>query len=610
MEEDYQKRIRNFCIVAHIDHGKSTLADRLLELTGTIPKEKMREQFLDRMELERERGITIKMQPVRMAWKQDDKEYILNLIDTPGHVDFGYEVSRALAAVEGAVLLVDATKGVQAQTLSNLHLARSQGLVIIPVINKIDMASARPEEVKDETARLFEISPEEVLEVSAKEGKGVEELLRRVVEHIPPPRSYKSGLDADRGGTLRALVFDSVFDPYKGIIAHIRVFGGVLKKNNPLILVNQGIEAEALEVGVFIPDFSPRAQLQEGEIGYVATGIKEAEKIRVGETITVGNIKEHREIEPLSGYREPKPMVFVSFFTEQGEDYELLRDALRKLKLQDASLSFEDEYSPALGRGYRCGFLGLLHLDIVSERLKREFGLKLVITSPTVLYRVKIEGRDNAITVRSPQELPENKKYTTHEPWTKMEILVPAEYLGKVQELLNDIRGEFGEVGYLGKDKLVVTHYAPLSEIISGFFDRLKGVSSGYASLNYEILSEFREAPLGKLDILLAGEKIEAFSMIAHESRAYREGKRLVERLKDVLPPQHFAVTIQATFGGRIVAREDKKALRKDVIAGLYGGDYSRKRKLLEKQKKGKKKMKAMGKVNIPSEVFLEVLKR
>lgn len=609
MDEDYQKRIRNFCIVAHIDHGKSTLADRLLELTGTIPKEKMREQFLDRMELERERGITIKMQPVRMAWNEDGKEYVLNLIDTPGHVDFGYEVSRALAAVEGAVLLVDATKGVQAQTLSNLHLARSQGLVIIPVINKIDMTNARPEEVKEEIAHLLEISPEEVLEVSAKEGRGVEKLIRRVRERIPPPRPHTSGSRA-RGVMLRALVFDSVFDPYKGIIAHIRVFEGTLKKNNPLILVNQGIQAEALEVGVFIPDFSPRMELQEGEIGYVATGIKEAEKIRVGETITVGNIKERGGIEPLSGYREPKPMVFVSFFTEQGEDYELLRDALRKLKLQDASLSFEDEYSPALGRGYRCGFLGLLHLDIISERLKREFGLKLVITSPTVLYGIKIEGSDNEITIRSPQELPEQRKYTTREPWAKMEILVPAEYLGKVQELLNDIRGEFGEVGYLGKDKLVVTHYAPLSEIISGFFDRLKGVSSGYASLNYEVLPEFRDAPLGKLEILLAGEKIEAFSMIAHESRAYREGKRLVERLKEVLPPQHFVVTIQATFGGRIIVREDKKALRKDVIAGLYGGDYSRKRKLLEKQKKGKKKMKAMGKVNIPSEVFLEVLKR
>ncbi len=588
-----QKNIRNFCIISHIDHGKSTLADRFLELTGTVEKRKMREQYLDQMELERERGITIKMQPVRMQYG----DYILNLIDTPGHVDFSYEVSRALAAVEGAVLLVDATKGIQAQTLTNLHFAQDQKLTIIPVVNKIDLPNARVEETKKEIAELLKIDSGEILEISAKEGTGVEELLRHVIEKIPAPLSF-----SEAQGTSRALIFDSKFDSFKGVVAHVRVFDGEIEKGAKIQLVNQHVEAEVLEIGIFKPELAPTEKLQAGEMGYIATGIKEADKVRVGETIAEG------EVEPLSGYKEPKPMVFASFFPEDADEYADLKDAFKKLKLQDASLFFEDEYSQALGRGFRCGFLGLLHMEIISERLKREFSLNLVITSPTVSYRIKKQGEGKETVVYAPSDLPRDKAYEISEPWAKLEIITPPDYLGKVMDLLNEIRGEFGETSYMGEEKNLLIHRAPLQEIITGFFDKLKSVSSGYASMNYSF-EDWREADLDELEILVAGEKIESLSQIVVAKDAHKTGKRIVERLKETLPRENFAVSLQARFRGNIIARADLKALRKDVTAGLYGGDYTRKRKLLEKQKKGKKKMRGLGKVRIPPEVFLKILR-
>lgn len=595
--DDYQKHIRNFCIISHIDHGKSTLADRFLELTGTVEKRKMRAQYLDIMELERERGITIKMQPVRMAYTLNAMPYTLNLIDTPGHVDFSYEVSRALAAVEGAILLVDATKGVQAQTLSNLHFTQDQNLVVVPAVNKIDLPNARIEETKKEIANLLKIDSSEILEISAKEGRGIEELLERIIEKIPPPQTSSGAREE-----ARALIFDSKFDSFKGVVAHVRIFDGEIKRGDRIKLINQNIEVEVLEIGTFKPELSPAEMLRAGEMGYIATGIKEADRVRVGETIAVGDAK------PLPGYKEVIPMVFASFYPEDADQYNDFKDALKKLKLQDASLFFEDEYSPALGRGFRCGFLGLLHMEIVSERLKREFNLDLVITSPTVSY--KITSSDGSeITVYTPSDLPKERNYTIKEPWAKLEIITPSSYLGKVMDLLNEIRGEFGGTNYLGEEKIFLTHRAPLQEIITGFFDKLKSASSGYASMNYSLL-DFREADLDDLEVLVAGEKIESLSQVVFAPDAYRVGKRIVEKLKETLPRENFAVSLQAKFRGNIIAREDLKALRKDVTAKLYGGDYTRKRKLLEKQKKGKKKMRASGRVRIPVEVFLELLKR
>ena len=595
--ENYQKNIRNFCIIAHIDHGKSTLADRLLELTGTIEKRKMREQYLDQMELERERGITIKMQPVRMHYTPNATPYILNLIDTPGHVDFTYEVSRALAAVEGAILLVDATKGIQAQTLSNLHLAQSQKFVIIPVVNKIDLANARVKETKEEMARLLSCAFEDILEISSKTGAGVERVLTRIVEKIPfPPISLENH------GIARALVFDSKFDPFKGVVAHVRVFEGEIRPHEKIMLLNRGIEAEVLELGIFKPELSPQVILREGEIGYIATGIKEAEKVRVGETIAKGSVA------PLVGYKEPSHMVFASFYPEDADEYNDLTDAFKQLKLQDASIMFENEYSSAFGRGYRCGFLGLLHMEIISERLKREFGLLLVITSPTVLYKLKKQdGSESA--VYTPRDLPKERMYRMSEPWARLEIITPRGYLGKVMELLREVRGEFGETNSLGEDRLVVVYRAPLQEIITGFFDKLKSASSGYASMSYA-LENWREADLDEMEILVAGEKAESLSQIVFALEASRIGRKVVEKLKEALPQRNFAVALQARFRGKIIAREDLKALRKDVTAKLYGGDYTRKRKLLEKQKKGKKKMRAIGKVAIPADVFLKLLRR
>lgn len=640
--DNHQNHIRNFCIISHIDHGKSTLADRFLELTGTVAKHKMREQYLDQMDLERERGITIKMQPVRMAYRLHrtdterdteqtrefrtvpcgtreagvqygsvlNSEFILNLIDTPGHVDFSYEVSRALAAVEGAILLVDATRGVQAQTITNLHFAQDQNLVIIPVVNKIDLQNARIEETKKEIAELLKIDPEEILAISAKNGIGIDGLLQRVVEKIPSPTRKLTADSREQKTVSRALVFDSKFDPFKGVIAYVRVFEGEIRSGEKVKLVNQNISAEVLELGILKPEFSQTDVLGAGEIGYIATGIKEAEKMRVGETIGKCQVSGTScQVKALPGYKESKPMVFASFYPEDADDYVNLRDAFKKLKLQDASLFFEDEYSSALGRGFRCGFLGILHMEIISERLKREFGLDLVITSPTVRYKIKEIENEKETIIYTPSDLPREHNYKIFEPWAKLEIIAPPDYLGKVMDLLNDVRGEFGETNYLGAEKIIVIHHAPLQEIIAGFFDKLKSVSSGYASMNY-IFEDWREADLDELEILVAGEKIENLNQVVFAPDAYKVGKSLLEKLKEFLPRQSFAVSLQARFRGKIIARKDLKALRKDVIAGLYGGDYTRKRKLLEKQKKGKKKMRALGRIKIPAEVFLKILRR
>lgn len=565
-----QGNIRNFVIISHIDHGKSTLADRFLEITNTVDKRKMQPQYLDRMALERERGITIKMQPVRM----ERKDYILNLIDTPGHVDFSYEVSRSLAAVEGAILLVDATKGVQAQTIANLDMAQKQKLKIIPAINKIDVANNEQVEVtKKELANLLKIEEQEIFLISAKTGDGIEQLLETIIKNIPVPNGEKF---------FRALIFDSEYDFYKGVIAYIRVVDGNIKKGDKIYLIGSKTNSEAIEVGYFKPEMNSCNELKTGEIGYIATGLKDIERCRVGDTISKS------KIEPLKGYQEPQPMVFASFYPVDSDNHDELKDGLGKLKLNDASLTFEAESSEGLGRGFRCGFLGMLHLEIISERLKRDYDLDLIITSPSVIY----EFSDKKI----------------QEPWIELEIITPNNYLGPTMKLLETLRGEYKDTKQLGYDKLILRFETPLSEIIRGFYDKLKSVTSGYGSMSYKLIG-YREGDLVKLDILLAGEKVEAFSKIVPKERAYNEGRKLTKLLKEIIPPQLFTVSIQAAIGGKIIARETKRALRKDVTGYLYGGDYTRKKKLLEKQKKGKKKMAKFGKVNLSSEVFLKVLK-
>jgi GTP-binding protein LepA len=550
------KNIRNFVIISHIDHGKSTLADRFLEITGTIEKRKMQPQYLDRMALERERGITIKMQPVRMEWRG----YILNLIDTPGHVDFSYEVSRSLAAVEGAVLLVDATQGIQAQTLTNLELAKKQGLKIIPVINKIDLATADVEKTKQEIETLLET--DDILLISAKIGQGVEKVLEKIIKDVPAPGELNK--------SFQALIFDSEYDPYKGVIVYVRIFNGQIKKGDKIKLVQSKAESEAIETGYFKPELKPSQELKAGEIGYIATGLKDIEKCRVGDTIGTKSLK---------GYKEPQPVVFASFYPSsssgqvQKDDYDLLKQALGKLKLNDASLSYSLESSKALGRGFKCGFLGMLHLEIISERLKRDYNLDLVITSPSVVY-----GEQS-------------------EPWIEMEIITPDKYLGQINKLLSNFSGKFKDSKWLTKEKIIVK-----------FHDKLKNVSSGYASMSYNLI-DYQDANLVNLDIFINKEKIEAFSKIVKKEDSYKEGKRIVKLLKENLPAYQWAIPIQASIGGKIIARETKKASRKDVTAPLYGGDYTRKKKLLEKQKKGKKKLAQFGKISIPSEVFLKVLK-
>ena len=585
-------QIRNFSIISHVNHGKSTLADRFLEITQTIPKEKMREQFLNLMDLEREKGITIKMQPVRM----DYKGYVLNLIDTPGHVDFNYEVSRSLAAVEGAILLVEATKGIQAQTIANLELAKKQNLVIIPAVNKIDSPQARIKETKEELAHLLNIKNEEIFSISAKNGTNVEQLLTAVIEKIPSPKGQLEK-------PFRALIFGSKYDSFQGVIAYVRVMDGSIKSKEKIHLIQSGTPGEAKEIGYFKPELKMAEELNAGEIGYIATGIKEPGKVRVGDTIA-----KTQDVESLPGYEEPKPMVFASLYPENPEDFDLLKDALGKLKLKDASLTFELESQDTLGRGFRCGFLGSLHAEIVSERLRREFGLNLVISRPCVVYRI-IDQKNKELFIFSPSTWPpETEIKEIQEPWAKLEVITPQEYLGQLMELLKNLNGTFIKNDYFSSGKTVLVYEVPLREIIIGFYDNLKGVTQGFASMNYKILG-YRPGELVKLEILVAGKKEEAFSKIVRKEEAFNEGKKLVQKLKEILPAQLFAVSLQAVVSGKILARETIGAKRRDVIAPLYGGDYTRKRKLLEKQKKGKKKLEGRAKIQIPPQVFLEMIK-
>ncbi len=608
------KNIRNFCIIAHIDHGKSTLSDRMLEMTGTVEARKMKEQLLDTMDLERERGITIKMQPVRMNYQPlrpdygtpplntGEGEYILNLIDTPGHVDFGYEVSRSLAAVDGAVLLVDATKGVQAQTLANLYQALEHNLEIIPVVNKIDLPNANAPKVKKEIMHLLGCAEEEILEVSGKTGVGVPELLERIVKIIPAPIG-------DPAKPLRALIFDSKYDTYKGVLAYVRIFDGEIGADEKIRMMIGQTDSDVIEVGNFKPQLVKAEKLTAGEIGYIATGLKSVEHCRVGDTITNFKIK-NSVVEPLPGYKEVQPMVYASFYPVEGDDYNFMRDALDKLKLNDAAFVFEPESNTALGRGFRCGFLGLLHLEIIQSRLEREFEISPTITSPSVVYEIKLKDKPGRIKVYSPSEFPDPSVIEeVYEPFVKLEIVSPSSYLGAIMEVMGNTRAEYRDTEYLDAERMIIKFSCPLTDVVTNLHDDLKSASSGYASMNYEI-EDYRAYDLIKLDFLVADEKVDAFSRIVPRENAHGEGKRIVEKLKDVIPRQNFQIALQATIGAKIIARETIKAFRKDVTSGLYGGDITRKRKLLEKQKKGKKKMKTIGRVNIPSTAFLSVLKK
>lgn len=606
-----QKNIRNFCIIAHIDHGKSTLADRLLEMTGTVEKRKMKEQLLDQMDLERERGITIKLQPARMVYKplpnpllgkeREDNEYILNLIDTPGHVDFGYEVSRSLAAVEGAVLLVDATKGVQAQTLSNLYQAIEQGLEIIPVVNKVDLPNANIPKTKKEIIHILGCKEDEILEASGKTGLGVENILQAIVEKVPAPKG-------DLEKPLRALIFDSKYDTYKGVLAYSRIVDGQIKREDEILMMQNQEESAVVEVGYFKPGLSPTDILVAGDIGYIATGLKSVEHCRVGDTITLKNGKNLTS--SLPGYKEVKPMVYAGLYPLEGDTYNLMRDALEKLKLNDAAFVFEPESNLALGKGFRCGFLGLLHLEIVKERLEREFNFSPTITTPSVVYELKFKNRNEITKIYSASQMPDPSFVEEiYEPYVKLDIITPATYLGSIMELMNSLRSSYVNTEYIDQERIILTFEVPLMDIIVNFHDDLKSVSSGYASMSYDIIG-YRKSDLVRLDILLAGEAVEALARIVPKSRAFSEGKRIVEKLKDAIPRQNFVIPVQAALGGKIIARETVRPYRKDVTSGLYGGDVTRKNKLLDKQKKGKKKMKNIGKVQVPSEAYLAVLKR
>ncbi len=592
--------IRNFCIIAHIDHGKSTLADRFLDVTATVEARKMQDQLLDQMDLERERGITIKLQPVRMRYAhRSGTVYTLNLIDTPGHVDFQYEVSRSLAAVEGAILLVDASQGVQAQTLSNLYAALEQDLTIIPVLNKIDLPNADPERVAAEIMHIIGCEREEILAVSGKTGEGVPALLDAVVERIAPPQGVADA-------PLRALVFDSVYDPYKGVVAYIRIVDGAVRAGTKIRMMATKEESAVVEYGVLTPAYAPQDTLTVGMIGYVATGFKSVAECRVGDTMTDATAP---ATTPLDGYRTVRPMVYASFYPVDGGAYNVMRDALGKLALNDAAFVFEPESNSALGRGFRCGFLGLLHLEIIQERLKREFDITPTITAPSVVYTVrKTDG--TTVKVYAPTDLPDPSVIASiAEPYVTLEIIVPAQYLGNVMELMGRTRATYKATQYIDQDRAQLTFDAPLADVIVDLHDKLKSVSSGYASMNYEVSGE-REGNLVKLDVLVAGEKVDAFARIVPRAQAQQEGKAIVRKLKEVLPRQNFAIALQAAIGGTIVARETISAFRKDVTAKLYGGDVTRKRKLLEKQKKGKKRMQATGRVAIPPKAFLAVMRR
>jgi GTP-binding protein LepA len=594
-----QAHIRNFCIIAHIDHGKSTLADRLLEFTGTVSKRELMEQTLDQMELEREKGITIKAQAVRMRYTAlDGEEYELNLIDTPGHVDFTYEVSRSLAACEGALLVIDATQGIEAQTLANLYLALEADLSIIPVINKIDLPSAEPEKVRQEVEDVIGIPKEECILASAKEGTGTQDILEAIVKQVQPPKG-----EVDQ--PLRALVFDSHYDAYKGVIAYVRIVDGQLHQDERVVMMATGSTTDILEAGYFHPRLISAGQLTTGEVGYIATGFKNVKDCRVGDTVTLPSALAH--VEPLSGYQPAKPMVFAGLYPVEGNDYPLLRDALDRLKLNDASLFYEPETSGALGFGFRCGFLGLLHMEIIQERLEREYNLDILATAPSVAYLVtKTDGE--TIEVDNPSAMPSfGDIEKIEEPWMDISIFTPSRYIGTIMDLVTTRRGTYKDLKYIEAERVLLTYSMPLAELIIDFYDQLKTRTQGYASLDYSF-GGYHESDLVKLDILVNGVAVDALSLIVHREKAYHQGRALVEKLRSLIPRQLFEVPIQAAIGSRVISRETVKAMRKDVLAKCYGGDISRKRKLLEKQKEGKKRMKMVGNVEIPQEAFMAVL--
>jgi GTP-binding protein LepA len=584
--------IRNFCIIAHIDHGKSTLADRMLQLTGVVEGRQMRAQYLDRMDIERERGITIKSQAVRLPWK----DHVLNLIDTPGHVDFSYEVSRSLAACEGAVLLVDSAQGIEAQTLANLYLALGADLHIIPVLNKIDLPAAQPDRYAEELAHIIGCEPSDVMRVSGKTGEGVSDLLDKIVETVPAPTG-------DPDGPARALIFDSIYDMYRGVVTYVRVVDGQLSRREKSQMMSTGAAHDTLEVGVISPEPKPVGGLSVGEVGYLITGVKDVRQARVGDTVTRAS---RPAPEPLGGYEHPKPMVFSGLYPVDGDEYPELRDALDKLQLNDAALVYEPETSLALGFGFRCGFLGLLHMEIVRERLEREFDLSLISTAPNVVYRVVMENGDEH-TVTNPSEFPEGKVAQVFEPVVRVTLLSPSDYIGAIMELCQGRRGSLLGMDYLSESRVEIRYTMPLAEIIFDFFDQLKSRTRGYASLDYEPSGE-QEADLVKVDILLQGESVDAFSQIVHRDKAREYGLMMTGKLKELIPRQQYEVPIQAAIGTRIIARENIRAIRKDVLAKCYGGDITRKRKLLEKQKEGKKRMKTIGRVDVPQEAFVAAL--
>ncbi|MFA6189906.1 MAG: translation elongation factor 4 [Candidatus Staskawiczbacteria bacterium] len=598
-----QENIRNFSIIAHIDHGKSTLADRLLELTNTIDKKKMMPQFLDSMDLEREKGITIKLKAIRMNYNFEDKDYILNLVDTPGHVDFSYEVSRSMEAVEGAVLLVDATQGIQAQTLANLELAKKQNLKIIPVVNKIDSPIAKVEETLEELSNLLDILPDEIIKISAKDGTNVLQVLETVIKEVPPPiESVKQD--------FRALIFDSEYDSFKGVIAYVRVVDGEINNGDKIELMATKALAEVKELGYLNPTFSAKDKIKAGDIGYIATGIKEPGKVTAGDTIIkLQTVATKGTVKPLPGYQEPKPMVFASLYPENPDDFDVLKVALGKLKLSDPALVFEQEMKEALGRGFNCGFLGTLHIEIISERLAREFGLDLVISVPSVVYRI-FDQKGKETLIHSASDWPENPSTikNTEEPWVSLEVIAPSNQMGKLMEILKSLKGNYVTTNYLSTERVIIIFETPLRGIIANLYDKIKTASQGYASMSYNLIG-YRPGKLVKMEIWVAGHKEEAFSRVVAEDESYVEGKRMVEKLKDVLPPEQFSVALQAVIGGKVIARETIKAYMKDVAGYLYGGDITRKNKLRDKQKKGKKLMKQKGKVNVPTKAFLEVFR-
>ncbi|MBR3296000.1 MAG: translation elongation factor 4 [Clostridia bacterium] len=590
--------VRNFCIIAHIDHGKSTLADRLIEQTETISYRDMEDRILDSMDLERERGITIKSQAVSMKYRKDGVDYTYNLIDTPGHVDFNYEVSRALKACEGAILVVDATQGVEAQTLANVYLALDNDLEILPVINKIDLASARPDEVAKEIEDVIGLDCSYAPRISAKEGIGIRDVLDAVAEYLPPPKG-------EEDEPLKALIFDSYYDNYKGAVSYVRIIDGTVKPGDNILFMATGKEYQVVETGIFTPAFQPISELRAGDVGYITASIKTVADTRVGDTITSA---EHPAQEPLPGYKKVLPVVFCGIYPADGSDYEALKDALEKLQLNDASLSYEPETSVALGFGYRCGFLGLLHMDIIEQRLEREFDLDIVTTAPSVSYRVNLTNGESFL-VENPASMPDASVIESmEEPVAKVDIITPQDYVGSVMEICQDRRGVFQTMEYIEGSRVMIHYHIPLNEIIFDFFDSLKSRTRGYASMDYEIIG-YEKSDLVKLDMLLNGEMCDALSLIVHKDRAYSRGRTMAEKLKDVIPRQMFEIPIQAAIGGKIIARETVKALRKDVLAKCYGGDITRKKKLLEKQKEGKKRMRQIGTVAVPSEAFMSILK-